>query len=258
VLGIYFGLGFLVAFLPRVVWAHRIRSPAARTRRVQALVSRFMRGFFWIIQRLGRPTRVEIPDSIAALGGRVLVCNHISYLDPLLFVATFDQHNTVVKPVWFRVPLFGWILRSMGYFAPEGSRGSAPAVAERLDALREHLAGGGVLFLFPEGHRSRDGRLGEFQAGGFKLARLLGADLELLRIHGTGALFPPGAHAIRTGGGPRLRLEHLGRITAGELQQASSVREVVRDVKQRYQRAAESSAVESSALEPGAESPPAG
>jgi 1-acyl-sn-glycerol-3-phosphate acyltransferase len=235
-LGIYFGLGFFAVYVPRLLWLALRRRGEARTRRVQALMSEFLRGFFGILGALGRPARVAVPDSVRALRGRVLLCNHVSYLDPLLFVASFARHGTVVKPVWFRVPFFGWILRAMGYFAPLGSDATAPTLAERVDALRAHLAAGGVLFVFPEGRRSRDGHLGPFDPGGLKLARLLGADVELLRVHGTDAVFPPGAHGVRTGGAPVLRFEPIGRLDAAELRAAASLKDLAQAVEQRYRQ----------------------
>jgi len=231
---LYFTVGFLTVIAPWLLWLLVRWRGQVRRDRVQRLVSRFLRGFFWTLQRLGPPTRVDVPASVRGLRGQILVCNHISYLDPLLFMATFPRHQSVAKPTWFRVPLFGLVLRTMGYLAPLGSVRQASSLPERLQATQAHLAQGGVFFLFPEGHRSRDGNVGSFDPGAFKLGRLLDTDVVLLRISGTADVLPPGHVLPRAGAGAALRLEHLATLSARELGEARSIRALTSSAEAMY------------------------
>lgn len=237
VLYIYFGLGYLLVVLPRILWTMLLYRGNERHWRAQALVSRFLQVFFRIVVYLGRPTTITIPEEVRQLRGRVLVCNHESYLDPLLFVATFERQSTAAKPVWFRVPMIASLLRTMGYLAPTGPRSSVAVMSERIETMRDHLANGGVLFLFPEGRRNRDGSIGDFRPGAFKLARYLGVDVELIRVRNTAALFPPDRLLFRTGSKAHIRLERLGRITAKELAASTSPHALAREVRERYRLA---------------------
>jgi len=54
------------------------------------------------------------------------------------------------------------------------------------------LASGGNVFIFPEGTRSRDGRIGNLNKGAFKLAKMCKAPVKVLFIENTDKLFKPG------------------------------------------------------------------
>jgi 1-acyl-sn-glycerol-3-phosphate acyltransferase len=60
------------------------------------------------------------------------------------------------------------------------------------------LAGGGNLFIFPEGTRSLDGELHPFDKGAFRIARLCGAPIMVVSIKNTHKLYPPGAFLFNT------------------------------------------------------------
>ncbi len=50
----------------------------------------------------------------------MIVANHLSFLDPILFVSLFEKQKTIVKSDYFRLPVFGWILRTSGYIPSLG------------------------------------------------------------------------------------------------------------------------------------------
>ena len=134
----------------------------------------------------------RVPTGIKKIRSSVLVCNHLSYLDPLLLISLFPRHKTIVKSVFFKVPIFGWMMKQSG-FVPANPQGSLSAVMiERIEAMADYLSSGGNLFIFPEGTRSRDGIVGSFSKGAFKIARRCRAPIQVLKIKGTGKLFTPG------------------------------------------------------------------
>jgi 1-acyl-sn-glycerol-3-phosphate acyltransferase len=67
-----------------------------------------------------------------------------------------------------------------------------------LESIKEYLASGGNLFVFPEGTRSRNGKLGAFNKGVFSIARYCNASLQLIIIKGTDQLFRPGSFSFNT------------------------------------------------------------
>ena len=72
-------------------------------------------------------------------------------------------------------------------------------MVDQIKRMREYLAAGGNLFIFPEGHRSRDGRIGPFDQGAFKIARLCrAASIKVVLIRNTDRLFPPGRFLFNT------------------------------------------------------------
>ncbi len=86
-------------------------------------------------------------------------------------------------------------------------------MVDQIKKMKEYLAAGGNLFIFPEGHRSRTGRIGPFDSGAFKIARLCrAAPICVVRIRNTGKLFPPGKSLFNTRDGIAIEVELAGRI----------------------------------------------
>lgn len=107
--------------------------------------------------RVGLRLRVEGRRNIPATGAVLIVCNHISQVDPpVLGVAALPRKSHyMAKAELFRIPLLRRIIYRLGAFPVE--RGGADRRALRV--AREVLRRGDVLLMFPEGSRFTDGRL---------------------------------------------------------------------------------------------------
>ena len=207
----YFFVSYLIVFLPAVL-ASLVFAPD-RAAAVQRIHHLFMRGFLALI-RLSHPgLRYDIDAAIRDIRGAVVVCNHRSYLDPLFLIALFPRHQTIAKATVFDAPILGWLVDLAG-FVPAGAGGRhAGRVLERIDRIGDHLAAGGVVFVFPEGTRRRGDGVGPFHKGAFSLARRFGAPVDLLRVRHTDQLFAPGRAILSSRGGYTLSIEHLGRLS---------------------------------------------
>lgn len=168
----YFTFGFVVLVAPLYLLAAALATDRARA--CQRLNSLFFRGFFGLCRLLMPRQRWEVDPALEAVSGSVVVCNHLSYLDPLLLIALFPRHTTVVKDRLFRIPVFGAVLRLSGHLASTSLGPEAERTLEQLERLPAFLAGGGNLFVFPEGTRSRDGAVGPLNAGALPLRHLPG------------------------------------------------------------------------------------
>ncbi len=164
----------------------------------QRLNSRFYQVFFRIV-RLTAPNHTwEIDKEVPAIRSAVIVCNHLSYLDPLLFIAMFERHRTLVKTRFFSMPVFGWIIKKSGYFPASGGGRFTTMMLEQMQTMERFLHDGGNLFVFPEGTRSRNGRVGHLNKGAMKIARLCRAPIYVLQLAHTDQLFPPGRFLFQT------------------------------------------------------------
>jgi 1-acyl-sn-glycerol-3-phosphate acyltransferase len=207
---LYFIIGFFVFFLPGLL-AGLLAGGGFRAA-VQRTYHWFFRGFFALVVALGPGLRRRIDPAVRGIRGAVVISNHVSYLDPLLMVALFPRQTTFVKRGFFRVPLFGWCLRAVGYLPAGSDDGLDPAALRRIEALGEHLRAGGIVFLFPEGHRGPPGSIGSFRKGAFRLARRFGVPVELLLIRNTDALFTPGRFLFRTCVPNTIEVERIGSL----------------------------------------------
>ncbi len=150
-----------------------------------ALVSRSF--VFWRIRIDGRWPRQR--------GAYVVVANHNSFLD--IFVLSNIPHEMkwVAKRSLFRIPWVGWCFSMSGDIPLErGDAGSALAVLAR---ARRYLDRGMSVMLFPEGTRSRDGRMLPFKSGAFKLAIDAGVPVLPIAVSGTAHGMPKGSPWVR-------------------------------------------------------------
>lgn len=167
----------------------------------------------WLLRSMVPGLSIEVDKTIFDLRSCVVVANHRSYLDPVILAAVFEKHCTIVKSSFFRVPVFGRIINAAGYIPSYGENDKLAALLhQRVLEMNMYLSGGGVLFVFPEGTRSRDGRIGPFHTGAFKIAQRTGAPLEVICITNTGKVFAPGRFLLHTDFGGKIEIRRIGRI----------------------------------------------
>lgn len=186
----YFTLGFLLFFSPFYIGAALLSSRPDYL--FQRLNRTFYRGFFLLLTRLAPRQQWAIDERIADIRSSVIVCNHLSYLDPLLLISLLGRAKTIVKPVFFKIPIFGWVLRTAGYFPASATGPFAKLMLTQMETMGAYLAEGGNLFIFPEGTRSRGGDIGALNQGAFKIARYCRAPVYVLCLRNTERLFTPG------------------------------------------------------------------
>jgi 1-acyl-sn-glycerol-3-phosphate acyltransferase len=222
----YFTLGFVLCFLPRYLWAWGFS--ANREQAFQRLNNRFYRGFFFILRRLVRGLEIRVDERLQQLSGAVVVGNHRSYLDPLLFITLFPRQKTIVKSAFFRMPIFGWFITRSGYL-PDRAAGSAGALMIRnMETLGDYFSDGGVLFVFPEGTRTVGRGEVDLQGGAFKIAARFKVPLAVVRIRNTEKVFYPGRFLFRTGTPVTIAVELaevLNADAAGQRLRAGALRE---------------------------------
>jgi len=118
----------------------------------------FFRAFYALYFRW----RVFNPERVPQTGAVILAANHASFLDPPLVGAALRRPiNYLARESLFRFPGIGRLLRSWNSVPVNREGGGAAGLKAILDRL---LAGGGII-LFPEGTRTRDGKLQPARSG---------------------------------------------------------------------------------------------
>jgi 1-acyl-sn-glycerol-3-phosphate acyltransferase len=127
-------------------------------------------------------------------GPALLIANHQSFLDPLLIGLPLQRPvSFLARDTLFKVPVIGWILRST-YVMPI-RRESAGTESLRVSLKR--LEDGYLVGVFPEGTRSRDGRLGPMKPGFVALVRRAQVPLIPVAVSGAFEAMPRGAVLLR-------------------------------------------------------------
>ncbi len=128
----------------------------------------------------------------------LFMSNHVSNLDPPIITALLGQRICIiVKRELFKIPLFGRAMRAGGFVSVD--RSNLKAAAESVgEAVRQLQSGLGML-VFPEGTRSRNGRLQPFKKGAFRLAMEAGVPVVPITITGSYEAWPKGRMSLRAG-----------------------------------------------------------
>jgi len=123
----------------------------------------------------------------------IFMANHLSFLDgPLLFLLIPRPIRVILKKEIFRIPVIGQGMRFVGFVPVDrkGVRGGKKSINLASRLMREK---GYSYLIFPEGTRSRDGRIQAFKRGGFFLALESRAPIVPITIGGTYGLMPRGS-----------------------------------------------------------------
>jgi 1-acyl-sn-glycerol-3-phosphate acyltransferase len=193
----------LVALALALTWPFdRNRVVAGRLLRLcGAFVSRTFP--FWRIRIEGR-----WPDR----GAYVVVANHQSFLDIFLLSNIPHEMKWVAKRELFRIPWVGWSFYLSGDIPID--RGDAASASKALARAKRYLQRGMSVMIFPEGTRSRDGRLLPFKVGAFRLAIDAGVPVLPIAVSGTGQGMPKGSPWVRPS---RLTVRILDPVPAAGL-----------------------------------------
>jgi 1-acyl-sn-glycerol-3-phosphate acyltransferase len=152
----------------------------------------FGRTLYWIASTLFHLAfrfiwrlRIEGRERVPKTGGVILAANHVSAVDPpLVGSSTPRPIFFMAKQELFDIPFFGWLIRQVNAFPIKRVERDVGAfrTAQRI------LAVGGVIIVFPEGTRQRDGKMGAAKPGVGMLAAKTGCPVVPVYIHNSGRL----------------------------------------------------------------------
>jgi 1-acyl-sn-glycerol-3-phosphate acyltransferase len=152
----------------------------------------------------------------------VFISNHQSALDiPIIYVGIGERISFIAKKELFMIPFFGWGMWAVGHTSidRQNARKAHASIVKAVQRLnRENVS----LILFPEGTRSKDGKVLEFKTASFTLALQAGVKLVPVAIRGAIDRLPPKSSRIVPGevelalGNP-IAAEELPGMSKGEV-----------------------------------------
>ncbi len=160
----------------------------------------------WSTLFLGFHVKKKIlnPERLDFSKPSIIVANHSSFLDILLMIMMNPKVIIMVKKWVYYSPVFGFFIRYSGYlFVAEGTEYNLTLIQGRIDD-------GYSVMIFPEGTRSKDGKMNRFHKGAFYLAQELNLDVQPILIVGAHYVNPKNDLIIKSGS---LILVPLERIT---------------------------------------------
>lgn len=153
-----------------------------------------------LLRVLWRPT-VRGVENIPANGPVIIASNHLSFFDSIVIPLASPRHVAfLAKQEYFtgtgpRGRLNRWFFTGVGAIPVDrdDARAGQKSLELQLDVLRQGRACG----IYPEGTRSRDGRLYRGRTGVGHLVLASGAPVVPVALAGTPNLQPPGSSTIR-------------------------------------------------------------
>jgi 1-acyl-sn-glycerol-3-phosphate acyltransferase len=155
--------------------------------------------------------REHVPRS----GGALLVSNHLSHLDVFVLGLLLPRPLNYVARSSLFIPVLGPFIRSVGGFPIQREGMGAQGLKETLRRIKN----GGIVTLFPEGTRSRDGELADLKAGIAVLAARTRVPVVPAAVAGTFEAWPrsrrfPGSHPVRVHYGQPITPDELAGLDA--------------------------------------------
>lgn len=137
--------------------------------------------------------RVTVSGAERLPAGPVIVMsNHQSNFDILALQGYFPRRlSWIAKRELFRIPVFGASMRQGGYIPLD--RGHGRKALKSIDEAAQQIRAGASVIIFPEGTRTRDGKLLPFKRGGFMLAARAGVPVVPVTLRGSFEINPGGS-----------------------------------------------------------------
>ncbi len=129
----------------------------------------------------------------------IFMSNHVSNLDPPVVLPLLPGRSSVLlKKELMNIPILGKAMR-LAKFVPVERGHRRDAAQASVEAAADALRSGLHILVYPEGTRSRDGRLSTFKKGPFFLAQETEAPIVPIALSGTQTMMHKGSNAILPG-----------------------------------------------------------
>jgi len=126
----------------------------------------FLRLVSWLlvhsVYRISKQDLHNIPES----GPAILVCNHVSFIDPaIIFGVSKRPIRFVMHNAFYQLPLAKYLFRALKAIPITSAKENPAVMQSALHSVTQALQNGELVCIFPEGGISHDGEIAKFQSG---------------------------------------------------------------------------------------------
>ncbi|WP_430813721.1 1-acyl-sn-glycerol-3-phosphate acyltransferase [Carboxylicivirga sp. RSCT41] len=138
----------------------------------------------------------------------VIVCNHQSHLDIALILLLSPKIIVLTNEWVWKNPFYGFIIRYIDFFP------IYTGIDKGYEKIKDKVDQGYSVLIFPEGTRTKDGRINRFHQGAFSLADYLKLDILPVLLHGAFECMPKTEFFLRAG---HITLKFFDRVKVKEV-----------------------------------------
>nr|WP_199042173.1 MFS transporter [Dyella sp. ASV24] len=125
-----------------------------------------MRFITWVLVNTLYRVRVDGLENIPEEGPALLVCNHVSFMDPLLLMANLRRPaRFVMYYKIFNIPVLKFVFRTAKAIPIAGQKEDPEVLNRAYEEVDAALADGDLVCIFPEGGLTKDGDIAPFRPG---------------------------------------------------------------------------------------------
>lgn len=134
---------------------------------IYSLLPEFILRFLaWILINIFYRIRATGLDNLPEKGPAIVVCNHVSFMDPILLAGIVRRPMRFVMYYRiFQIPLLRFFFSQMKAIPIAGAMENEILMNEAFDRVDEELEAGNIVCIFPEGAITRDGEIQRFRPG---------------------------------------------------------------------------------------------
>jgi 1-acyl-sn-glycerol-3-phosphate acyltransferase len=134
---------------------------------IYSLLPEFMMRFLaWVLINVLYRIRPKGLDNVPRKGPAIVVCNHVSYMDPILLTGSIRRPMRFVMYYRiFQIPFLRFFFEHMRAIPIAGKMEDEQLMNEAFERVDEELAAGNVVCIFPEGGITWDGEIQRFRPG---------------------------------------------------------------------------------------------
>ncbi|HEV2490332.1 MAG TPA: lysophospholipid acyltransferase family protein [Candidatus Acidoferrales bacterium] len=117
----------------------------------------------------------------------LFICNHVNIFDPFVIYSAIPQFVRGFELAsHFKIPTYGWMMGRFGNVpVPDENDRSRSGIEQMVRKAKASFDSGTSLIAFAEGSRTRDGHVGPFEKGVFRLAIQFGVPIVPMSIVGS-------------------------------------------------------------------------
>ena len=125
-----------------------------------------MRFLSWVLVNVMYRIKVHGLEHIPEKGPVLIVCNHVSFMDPLVIGGSVRRPiRFVMDHNIFKIPVMSFIFRTARAIPIAPGHEDPAALQKAFDQIDAELADGEIVCIFPEGKLTKHGELNEFKKG---------------------------------------------------------------------------------------------